>query len=253
MSGAASPAHRAAPRCPAGSRVALYYVPARDSAWWAAGCEWLGRDPESGAALMPPLVPALDARGLDVAQLTRAPRRYGWHGTLLAPAHLPEDLAFDALLAHARDWARRQTPFDLPVTVDALGRFVALRPATDAAAHAMRALAADALHAFAPWRAMPSAAERARRLDAGLSERQQALLERWGYPYVLDEFRFHMTLSDSIDTPEREILIDWWRSREAALGALRIAQVGLFVEPQRDASFTLVARLPLGNPQARGA
>ncbi|MEA3117561.1 MAG: hypothetical protein QOI13_831, partial [Paraburkholderia sp.] len=65
------------------SRFAIYYAPSRTSPWWDAGCRWLARDPESGALLAPPAVPALAARSRDVPSLSRAPQRYGWHGTLV--------------------------------------------------------------------------------------------------------------------------------------------------------------------------
>ncbi|RDU96185.1 DUF1045 domain-containing protein [Trinickia dinghuensis] len=234
------------------SRFAIYYAPSRGSAWWDAGCRWLAGDPESGEALEPPLLPALAERSLDVPSLSHAPRRYGWHGTLVAPARRAIGIAGDDIVSHARAWARRQQPFELPVEAAALERFVAIRPATEGGAAAMQALAADALHAFAPLRAMPSEQEqqeRRRRLGAALSERQRALLDRWGYPYVLEEFRFHMTLSDSIDAQERQVLIDWWSEHVPKLGPLSIEGAALFVEPRAGEPFALVARLPFGDTQ----
>jgi len=44
-----------------------------------------------------------------------------------------------------------------------------------------------------------SAAELARRRAAGLTQRQDTLLLRWGYPYVMEEFRFHLTLTGKLD------------------------------------------------------
>lgn len=45
------------------------------------------------------------------------------------------------------------------------------------------------------FRAPPTKAEVARRRNANLSASQEALLVQWGYPYVLNEFRFHLTLT----------------------------------------------------------
>jgi hypothetical protein len=231
----------------ADSRFALYYAPAAASPWWSAGCRWLSRDPESGAALTPPVVHALAERSTDVPTLARAPRRYGWHGTLVAPARGAEGIAFDAIVDHARRWARQQRPFDLAVDVAALERFVAIRPATDEGAAAMRALAGSALHAFAHLRARPSETEQRRRLETNLTARQRELLDQWGYPYVLDEFRFHMTLSDSIEAPERQAMIDWWRQRLPELGSLPIHGAALYVEPRPGEPFVLAERLPFGD------
>ncbi|PTB20987.1 phosphonate metabolism protein [Trinickia symbiotica] len=229
------------------SRFAIYYAPARGSLWWSAGCRWLSRDPESAETLAPPLIPALAERGLDVPGLSHSPRRYGWHGTLVAPARAAAGVRFDDIVARALAWARRQRRFELAVEAAALERFVAIRPATADGAAAIGALAADAVREFAPLREMPSEAERRRRLDSKLTERQRELLDRWGYPYVLDEFRFHMTLSDSIDSEHRQILIDWWRARLPDLGPLSVDGAALFVEPRPGEPFTLAARLPFGD------
>jgi hypothetical protein len=230
------------------SRFAIYYAPSRTSPWWGHGCRWLARDPESGAVLAPPVVPALAARLRDVPGLSRSPQRYGWHGTLVAPARSVAHTTLDDIVRHARAWAEGQSAFDLTVEAAALERFVAIRPATDEGAAAMGALAADALHEFAPLRAMPSEQERHRRLAAAdLNARQRELLERWGYPYVLDQFRFHMTLSDSIEPDDRQAIIEWWRTQLPQLGPLPIDGAALFVEPQPGEPFVLAARLPFGD------
>jgi len=227
-----------------GSRFAIYYAPARRSAWWRAGCEWLGRDPESGEALAPPTLPALAERSRDVPSLSRSPQRYGWHGTLVAPARPAPGVAPDDVLEKVRAWARRQRCFELSVEAAALERFVAIRPATSDGDSAMRALAADALQELACLRAKPNEDERQRRLGSPLSGRQRELLDRWGYPYVLDEFRFHMTLSDSIDADDRAPIIAWWSARLPALGVLKVDSAAVFVEPGPGKPFELVARLP---------
>ncbi|MCS0466276.1 DUF1045 domain-containing protein, partial [Burkholderia mallei] len=94
-------------------------------------------------------------------------------------------------------------------------------------------------------------AERAKRAAAPLSERQRALLAEWGYPYVLDEYRFHMTLSDPLDDPaERAALIDWWKAAAAALGPLPVDHAAIFVEARPGTPFMLWKRLPFGQRAA---
>jgi hypothetical protein len=72
------------------------------------------------------------------------------------------------------------------------------------------------------------------------------LLDRWGYPYVLDEFRFRMTLSDSIERGDRQVPIGWWRAQLPALGPMPIDGAALFVESQPGEPFVLAARLRFG-------
>ena len=113
------------PEC---ARFALYYAPPRDSAWWRAGCAWLGRDPESGATLVPPQLDGLDR---SLSALTVAPQRYGWHATLVAPFRLAPGVTPDALFDAASRWAATRGRFDVPVDAATIGSFVALRPADD--------------------------------------------------------------------------------------------------------------------------
>ncbi|WP_233806048.1 DUF1045 domain-containing protein [Paraburkholderia sp. HP33-1] len=224
------------------ARFALYYAPSRESAWWPAGSTWLGRDAQSGERCAQPQPPGL-TRAL--AALTDAPRRYGWHGTLVAPFRLGACVTQDDVLAAARAWALAQQAFALPVEAATLGDFVALRPADEHGEAHIRELASNALQSLDGLRARPSAEDLARRLAAPLSERQRALLLEWGYPYVFDEFRFHMTLSSSLaDAGERATLLAWWRERTPALGPLAVDQAALFVEPALGEPFVLWQRLP---------
>ncbi|MGH8780189.1 DUF1045 domain-containing protein [Paraburkholderia sp.] len=226
---------------PATARFALYYAPPSASVWWQAGSEWLGRDAERDVACV---APQPDGLTRPLAELTQAPRRYGWHGTLVPPFRPADGVTQQDVLAVAQRWARSCDAFALPVDAAQLGRFIALRPATPAADTAMRELASSALRACNALRAAPSAADLARRLEAPLTERQRALLVEWGYPYVFDEFRFHMTLSNSLDDAhERDTLLAWWRARVPALGALLVNGAALFVEPEPGAPFVLWQRL----------
>ena len=67
----------------------------------------------------------------------------------------------------------------------------------------MTSLATSCVTALDHFRLPPTEAERNRRLAAGLSPRQTDHLDRWGYPYVLEEFRFHMTLTGRLSAAQR--------------------------------------------------
>jgi hypothetical protein len=89
-------------------------------------------------------------------------------------------------------------------------------------------------------------------LAAPLSERQRALLIEWGYPYVFDEFRFHMTLSSSLaDAQERATLVAWWQARTNALGPLLVDHAALFVEPAPGEPFVLWQRMPFRTDEVK--
>ncbi len=227
-------------------RYAVYFIPGPDTALWQAGCRWLGRNPDviTDDRPLPPLQ-AADA-GVsteDWASVTAEPRRYGFHATLKPPFHLAEgrDLA-DLDAALARFAAGRRAFQTVALSVTHLGGFLALCPSAPAAD--LEALAADCLRTFEPFRHPPDAATLVQRRARGLTPRQDALLEAWGYPFVLEEFRFHMTLTGRLsdEAAARYLpLLDGLFA--AALAApLTVGGVALFREPAPGAPFETVRR-----------
>ena len=179
-------------------RFAVYAMP--EGALLAAGAAWLGWDSASGQVPDRPEVPGLpDA----AATLTATPRKYGFHGTVKPPFRLAPGVDAQALARAVEALCAR-----LPaVTVDRLevrrlGGFVAMVPAAPCAA--LADLAARVVADLDLFRAPLTEAELARRRKSGLSPRQEALLAQWGYPYVMEEFRFHMTLTGNLGAEAAE-------------------------------------------------
>ena len=95
----------------------------------------------------------------------------------------------------------------------------------------------------------PSPDELARRRQANLSLAQDAHLRRWGYPYVLDQFHFHMTLTARLSDPaELATLFDALRARATPVLAepLRVDAIAVFVEAEKGSDFICAARCPFG-------
>lgn len=218
-------------------RYAIYFAPEEGTALHRFGRDWLGRDPRSadyGAPLHP-----------DAAPHIAAPRRYGFHATLKAPFRLRDGSGRAELAAALRAFAAARAPFvTAPLELGGLDGFLALRPR---AAAALDRLAADCVRDFEAFRAPPDEGEPRRRGGAGLSPRQAENLRRWGYPYVFEDFRFHMTLTGRLDAWERERML-------ALLGPplapvldepLAVASVCLF-EERPDAPFVLAERFAFG-------
>ncbi len=220
-------------------RLALYWAPAGDDPLHARGSAWLGRDAESGAAIAQPAVD-----GIDLAQATDDPRRYGLHATLKAPFRLAQGYA--AARAATAALAARLAPFDLPpLAVHDLDGFLALRER--APCPPLHALADACVSELDAHRVPPDAAEIARRRPERLPPAQRAHLDRWGYPYVFEEWRFHVTLTRRLDAAEKSVLMP---AVTAFLGdaphrARRVAAISLFVQPTPGAPFTIAERLPL--------
>ena len=212
-----------------GPRYAIYYSPAPGSALWRKGAKWLGRDAHSGESLDFPQNLAID----DWGSLSSSPRRYGFHATLKPPMHLVSGVSEDALISALSEWASKRVPFYVRLRCAALGRFIALVPADDASANALSELAGACVLDFEHWRAPLTQDDIDRRRKSALSPAQDALMLRYGYPYVLDEFRFHMTLSNSIEDGEmRERVIetaDRWFAQEISESII-IDRIALFRE-----------------------
>jgi Protein of unknown function (DUF1045) len=183
------------------ARYAIYFIPSADGALYRLGSSLLGYDCYRGTDVAFP-------RGLpdDWTELTAAPRRYGFHGTLMAPFRLRPGRDETGLLRAVARFvdAARDVAVIEPV-VRALGRFIAIVPRERNVV--LDRLAADCVTMFDDFRAPLSAGDRARR-ETGLSARERSNLERWGYPYVFDDFRFHMTLTGPVGDDRRAALGD---------------------------------------------
>jgi len=175
------------------TRYAIYYTPEPDSPLAAFGASWLGWDSAAGQSVDHPVV-----AGIDVDAVTETPRKYGFHGTIKPPFHMQDGRDLDALEQSLRALCASAAPVTLEgLELARLGRFLALVPRGSATA--LGSLAARVVQDLDPFRAPPSEAELTKRRGAGLNPDQDAHLVRWGYPYVLDQFRFHMTLSGRLD------------------------------------------------------
>ena len=221
-------------------RYAIYFMPPPGDPLWAFGSSVLGYDAATGKDVAFP--GGDDFAELPLADWTSEPRRYGFHATLKAPFELAADYCEADLLAHARHFSKRAAFTLPPLALVKMGRFVAL--ISPQPSPALQALAADCVRDFDAFRAPLSAADRARRLAHPLPERQVQNLERWGYPYVMQDFTFHMTLSGSLGEPDRSILHALLLHAYAPLARpLTINAIAVCVQPERNARFRLLERV----------
>jgi len=227
-------------------RYALYYAPSADSALWRFGSTVLGYDAVTGAD-----VPALVPAGCDPAawpELTAEPRRYGFHATLKAPFELGPGRSEPQLRAFAHNYAAGLERVPLAgLSVAALGRFVALIPSAES--EALQRFAFTLVQAFEPFRAALSEADMARRLASPLTPAHRAYLEAYGYPYVGDAFRFHMTLTGSLPpdhvAPVKEALKAAYAQAVACEAPVAIDRIALFKQETRTSRFRLLDSVTL--------
>ncbi len=218
-------------------RVAIYYAPAPESDWWQAGSGWLGRCARTGQALGQPAIDGISPQLQ--AHLTAEPRRYGWHATLKAPFSLARGQTLESLRVALHRLCEGRAPFELAtLQVCRMGHFLALQP--DRQQAELDRLAGDCVQQLQPLARPLTDAELARRRRAALTPEQDALLQAWGYPYVMEHFCFHLSLTGPLDTlsaEEIESLTEAASSRFDELPVPRIDGLSIFVEPTPGADF----------------
>ena len=182
-------------------RFGIYFAPSVTSPLWLLATQWLGRDATTGEAF------EAITGGLPPSRrfaLTEAARRYGFHATLKAPMALGQGLKRQDLDAALKAFAGANTPIDIgPIVLRPIDGFLALVP--DVQSAQLTTFAARCVADFDPLRAPLGEADRAKRVASGLTSRQIELLDHYGYPYVFEEFRFHMTLTDRLQGTDHDL------------------------------------------------
>jgi putative phosphonate metabolism protein len=234
---------------PVNPRYAIYFVPAADSALYRFGAAVLGYDCYTGMDVdFPDALPMGEAAWSD---LTAEPRRYGFHATLKAPFHLAKEAGESELVEELQKFCRSiETAPSFEPMVATLQGFIAVIPT--AASPAIDRLAAACVTTFDRFRAPLSAHDRDRR-TVGLSERQVGNLDRWGYPYVFDDFRLHLTLTGRLSADRQAAVLSFLRNRFAVTYGPRplpIDRVALLRQDRPDARFVVIDHAAIGAARA---
>jgi putative phosphonate metabolism protein len=226
-------------------RYAIYFMPAPESPLWRFGSAVLGYDADGGDPVKPP--PGLFSTA-SARDYVAEPQKYGFHATLKAPFALSAGCQEHHLFDHARAFVRGRRPFVVnPLRIAPIGPFLALVPSRREAD--LDALANDCVCEFDGFRAAASAEELARRRAASLTLRQSELLERWGYPYVFEEFCFHMTLTSRLPARVHNQFHRALESLYAPIAEpLRIDSIAIFRQSSSTDRFRVLQRFLFGAP-----
>ncbi len=220
------------------TRYAIFYSPPATGDWAAFATSWLGWNLETGREVPHPAC-------LTDPAWTATPRKYGLHATLTPPFHLRGGVTQADLITACADLAAQESPVVLgPLELTRMGRFLALGPNRPCAE--MDRLAAACVRGLDRFREAPSEDELNRRRAAGLNSLQEQNLSRWGYPYVMEAFRFHITLTGRVpkgQLPEVEAIL---KTQLVPLlpSSLSVSDIALVGEGEDD-RFRLIERFPL--------
>lgn len=216
-------------------RLAIYYAPPTSSELWQRAARWLGRDAATGAVSNEGL-PEISSETL--TRLTPSATRYGFHATLKAPMRLAEGRSEADLDEALADFCAVAPAVGIgPLKLALLDGFLALIPVEQTPA--LTDFVGEMVEGFEPFRAPLAASDREKRLKNGLTPRQVELLDRFGYPYVMEEFRFHMTLTDRLPADEREAVMAAARTWFAPVIGIDMVldRLVLYHEPEAGAPF----------------
>lgn len=226
-------------------RYAIYFAPPPGSALEDFGRHWLGRDHVTGEP-----VDMLTLDGLERSEqieITRSARHYGFHATLKAPFELAPGQNAEALHAKARDFAAARKTFEAPpLVISKISKWIAFTLSD--ASPGMNDLAADCVRAFEEFRAPLSPDDIERRRKSGLSPRQDEQMLAFGYPYIFDDFQFHMTLAGPLEKDRQDKVHGLLRAAAPALDdqPLLVGGIAIYEQVGRDQPFIQTARLPFG-------
>ena len=226
-------------------RSAIYFAPDPSDRLARIGNAWLGRDPAKGEACTQPILDGIAPARL--REMTASPRRYGLHATLKAPFELAQGRTIAQLDAAMAEFAKTCEPVtNLGLKISEMDGFLALTLSEQY--RAVGNLAADCVRSFDPFRAPSREEDLRRRRKAKLSNLEDAFLLRWGYPYVMEAFRFHITLTERLPDAERDLVKVNLRRIFAPIvnSWFAVDGIALFLQERRDQPFHMVRRYALG-------
>jgi len=170
-------------------------------------------------------------------QLTEKPAHYGFHATLKAPFELVEGQTLETLTSQVERFAASAQTIELATLYPrSLGGFMALN--LDSDIDALSNFALNCVETFEPFRRALSDTDIARRKQHQLSDRQEFYLQKYGYPHVGDEFRFHLTLTGRLESDDQDFenwVISEYKNSVSQTPVLD--RVSIFMQPDRATPF----------------
>ena len=218
------------------SRYAIYYIP--DLPLFQIGSDWLGWNSLTGQET------ALSANH---HRITDRPRKYGFHATMKPPFSLASNSTQGELQDAFQAFCATVSPATGgTLKISRLGRFLAMTQ--DVQSNDVTDLAASTVSHFDKFRAPLSDNDIQKRRQRRLTPEQDALMLRWGYPYVMQEFKFHMTLTGPLQNDEIVSIEQLANTRfQEFIGqSLNIASLALLGEDRDSGRFHVIEKLSLG-------
>ena len=225
------------------SRFAIYFVPPESNDLTRFTASWFGWDVYKGIKVDYPVLHNLN---YDIKEITNTPSKYGFHGTLKAPFSLVPNKTIDDLKLSLSMLSRSIKKFLIPsICLREISGFIAIVPTVQN--QSINFLARKCLEGLDCFRDAEPPEILNKRRSAGLSSSEERHLLKWGYPYVLDDFRFHLTMTGKL-TPKvsKNVFSVLSSELQAALNApLPINKICLFGESNINGQFEVIDEFSL--------
>lgn len=229
------------------ARYAIYFSPEDNSELELFGATVLRRRAADASEWENPEIPVEFPSSSCWKKRVIRPANYGFHATIKAPFALAGNHTAEQLHHDLEAFCRKRQPIPLEGLIPTrTTRYDAL--ALSSQPEALKALAADSVQEFEKYRAPLTEQDIKRRDPSSLSARENRYLTQYGYPYILDDFNFHMTLSGANDHNDAAYLV-WLKSLYQAMVSETpvLDRLCIFYQPNRDTAFVRITEFKLGN------
>ncbi|NCX92047.1 MAG: DUF1045 domain-containing protein [Rhodobacteraceae bacterium] len=220
-------------------RYAVYYTP-QDDLFYNLGSSWLGWDTILGQPVSQPEV----NNDINIEKITETPRKYGLHATIKAPFRLADGLSASELARQLRTLCLSLKPIEFSLEVSELNGFFAFTPTVKNTE--LRKLHSKVVRELDYFRAQPTKEEIIKRRENQLTSEQDQNLIKWGYPYIFEDFYFHITLTGKIPEDFRNKVKDEIENffQPVLQQKINLSELALVGEA-KDGNFYVIRQMPL--------
>ena len=184
------------------SRYAIYYAPPKESSLEEFGRYWFGWDPLNAKLINNKhRINYLNRFGIknliNIDKNVLIPKKYGFHGTLIPPFKLNKNYSTNTLFKKTEDIAKKFKKFKFyKFKLKKINNFYAF--VQNKKNNNINKLSNRLVRELFKFRSPLTKKEIDRRNPSKLSKLQLNILYKWGYPYIMSEFNFHMTLASEV-------------------------------------------------------
>ena len=184
------------------SRYAIYYAPPKESSLEEFGRYWFGWDPLNAKLINnKQRINYLNGFGIknlkNIDKNVLIAKKYGFHGTLIPPFKLNKNYSTNTLFKKTEEIAKKLKKFKFyKFKLKKINNFYAF--VQNKKNNNINKLSNRLVRELFKFRSPLTKKEIDRRNPSKLSKLQLNILYKWGYPYLMSEFNFHMTLASEV-------------------------------------------------------